>query len=498
MNKIMAVVLSFALLVSSLSLLGSSVSAAAEFTLTSDTSVQKSQLQAYSDLKAMFSADPVDLEAVKAKYTETVQADVKASNEAIDEKIVLILNYAIEGQLNTGQAKQAVDKGLQWFFYSEITRLTKGVAKDALKAGDQATAKAALEQAIELYAGALQGTAGKRDSYFAAHDVKTQDLLDTVIIPGLQAAVDNKEVLSFNLYRQMLDKTLIKVFHLATLKYAVEAPKQADAEKARAEVTEGYFFYMPIFDSLTKGSEADAKYIESAFASGDPSKLDAVKIKAAYAAALNGKISGYVNKTIYADMASGDLAKAQEHAMEGNMFLAAEEVLIKEKLGADAYNSAIAHGEMYLDAVKAGDVKAAELHSFGFLKVISELDGVHLKINTNKLTVDGEEKQVDAQSYINPQTSRTLVPARFIAEALGADVNYIEATKTVVITKDGVKTELVVGSNVVLQNAQVKESLQLDQPVVVKDARSFIPLRAVAELFGNKVFYSNYEVVIVK
>jgi hypothetical protein len=498
MRKIAAIVLSLALLVSSLSFVGASAFAETPFNLTSDTSVQQNQLKAFENLKSMFSANPVDLAAVKAKYQETLQADVKESSAEIDEKIVLTLDAAIAGQLNAGQAKQAVDKGLQWFFYNEVTRLTKKVAKDALKANDKAAAKVALEQAIELYAGALQGTAGKRDSYFAQYDVKTQDLLDTIVIPGLQAAVEKNDILAFNLYRQMLDKTLIKVFHLATLKYAVEAPKQADAEKARAGVTEGYFFYMPIYGSLTKGSKADAEYIANVFASGDASKLDAVKIKASYAAALNGKISGYVLKTINTDMAKGDLATAQEHAMEGNMFLAAEEVLIKEKLGVAVYNSASDHAEMYFNAVKAGDAQAAQVYAFGFLKIMSELDGVHFTVGNKQLTVNGEAKEVDAPSYINPQTSRTLVPTRFIAEALGADVQYVKATKTIIINKNGVKTELVVDSSVVLQDGKVNESIQLDQPVVVKDARSFIPLRAVAELFGNKVFYLKGEVVIVK
>jgi hypothetical protein len=498
MKKLVAIVLSMALLFGNFGVIGGTVQAVGEVANTSDTTVQKDQLKSFNDLKAMFSATPVDLAAVKKKYQETFQVFVTAADATIDEKITLTLDAAIAGQLNEGQAKQAIDKGLQWFFYTEVTRLTKTVAQDALKANKKEEAKVALDQAVELYLGALQGTAGKRDSYFAKYNVTTQDLLDTVVIPGLQAAVEKNDLLSFNLFRQMLDKTLIKVFHLATLKYAVEAPIQKDKEKGRAEVTEGYFFYMPIFGSLSKGSKIDAEYIEKSFASGDPSKLDAVKIKAAYAAALNGKISGYVLKTINTDMKNGDLAKAQEHAMEGNMFLAAEEVLIKEKLGVEAYESATKHAEMYFNEVKDGNAKQAQVHAQVFLKILAELDGVHFKINSKQLTVDGEVKDVQAASYINPQTSRTLVPTRFIAEALGADVQYVSATKTVVITKDGVTTELVVGSSAVVQGGKVNESIALDQPVVVKDAFSFIPLRAVVELFGNKVFYLNQEVVIVK
>jgi hypothetical protein len=491
MRKIIALILSLTLVLGTVS----AVSANAQFNITTDTSVQQGQIAAFNELKAMFAADAA-LTDIKQKYIDAMQSSVTAVNSDIDQKIIFTLDAAIAGQLNQGQAKQAIDKGLQWYFYSSITNLTKSEAKNALIKGDQAKASAALDQAIELYAGALQGTAGKRDKGFVAYDVKTQDLLDNVIIPGLQKAVSDNDIVSYNLYRQMLDKTLIKMFHLATLQYAEKAPKTEDPEKAKAQVTEGYFFFMPIFKSLQSVSKKNADFIEQSFANGDPSKLDVKAIKAAYAGALNAKIAGYVNKTIFTDLAKGDLAKAQEHAMEGNMFLAAEEVLIKEQLGVEDYQSASAHAEMYFAAVKAGNADEAMVHAFSVLKIIAKLDGVHFKLNTKALTVNGAEKFVAAPSFINPETNRTLVPTRFIAEALGAQVDYVETTKTVIITKDGVKTELQVGSDNIVQNGEKVEKLTLDQPVIIKDDYSYIPLRAVAELLGSKVFFSNYEIVI--
>lgn len=494
MRKMIVIILSLALLFGTASF----VSAESQFNLKTDTTAQKNQIKAFNELKAMFDAKPPVLADVKQKYVDTLQKDVIAADPEIDNKIIFTLDAAIAGKLNADQAKQAVDKGLQWFFYAAITNLTKVEAKNALVKSDKEKAQAALDRAIELYAGSLQGTAGKRDSGFSQYDVKTKDLLDTVIIPGLQTAIEKNDVLSYNLHRQMLDKTFIKIFHLATLGYAEKMPKQTDKEKARAELTEGYFFFMPIFNSLKGGSETDANFIEQSFGSGDPAKLDAKAIKAAYAAALNGKISGYVNNTIYTDMAKGDLAAAQEHAMEGNMFVAAEEVLIKEQLGTQAYNSVMAHAKMYFDSVKAGDADGALVHAFQVLKILSKLNGVHIKMNSTTLTVNGLEKSADAAPYINPETERTLVPTRFIAQALGAEVDYVKAGKTVVITKGGVKTELTVGSDVVLQNGKAIDKLKLDQSVVIKDSYSFIPLRAVAELFGNKVFFSNNEIVITK
>lgn len=342
-------------------------------TVKSDTSVQVEEIKVFEDLKAMFSADKVVIADVKAKYEETIQAKVIAINPEIDENISQTLQLAVDGALSIDQAKQAIDKGLQWYFYNQITTLTKETAKTALVDGDIATAKAALEQAIVLYQGSLQSTASKRDTYYAEYGIMTQDLLDNTIIPGLITAVDKGDVLAYNLSRQMLDKTFIKIFHLATIKYAVSAPIETDLAKAKTEVTEGYFFYMPIYNSLKEGSAEDADVILNAFASGDPSRLNSDIINNAFIAVIHGKITGYINKTIDVDMTEGNLDTAQEHAMEGNMFVAILEVLIKKQLGNEAYTTIQNVGSEYLAAVKAGNITAAKKHSSEILEIISSL-----------------------------------------------------------------------------------------------------------------------------
>jgi hypothetical protein len=492
MRKVISAILSSILVFS----LIAGTASAATFTLTSDTSVQLAELKAFNDLKAMFTADTVDLAAIKAKYEETMQAKVAAINPEIDTKITFTLKAAIDGTLSAGQAKQAIDKGLQWYFYSQITVLTKEKAKAALVAGDKATAKIALEQAIELYQGSLQGTAQKRDDYYKDLGVMTQDALDTIAIPGMLAAVESGDVLAYNVSRQIFDKTIIKVFALAAMKYAVSA-SAADAAKAKIEMTEGYFFYMPIFNSLNGGSATDAKFIADAFASGDVNKLNSDEINDAFAAAFNGKISGYFNKTIDVDMAKGNLNAAIEHAMEGNMFLEAEEVLIKKKLGTEAYVAVKAEATQYYNAVKANDVTAAKLHSFNILKVITQLNGVHTQVDSNVLTVNGTATTADAKSYINASTSRTLVPVRFITQAVGADIAWDGNTKTVTITHDGVEIKIVLGQTTIVKDGVVLE-YQLDQPVTIKDNYSFVPVRAITEILGYKVFYQAGEIIIVR
>lgn len=50
----------------------------------------------------------------------------------------------------------------------------------------------------------------------------------------------------------------------------------------------------------------------------------------------------------------------------------------------------------------------------------------------------------DAQPYIDGN-NRTLIPVRFVTEAMGADVSWNGATRTAVIEKDGTKVEITIG-----------------------------------------------------
>lgn len=112
-----------------------------------------------------------------------------------------------------------------------------------------------------------------------------------------------------------------------------------------------------------------------------------------------------------------------------------------------------------------------------------------------KLWVDGRYVEADSNPYI--EDSRTLVPIRFIAEALGYNVDWENATRTVVID-DGV--------NVITMQIESKAAsfngrpIQLNKEPAIRDGRTFIPVRDVAETLGKYVDWDdqNYTVVIGK
>ncbi len=92
----------------------------------------------------------------------------------------------------------------------------------------------------------------------------------------------------------------------------------------------------------------------------------------------------------------------------------------------------------------------------------------------------------DVAPYI--KNSRTYVPIRFIAEELGFDVKWDAKTKKVTMTDGKSTVELTIGSKTMLVNGK---KVKLDAPAEIKDQRTFVPLRAIAEAFGKKVEYSN-------
>ncbi|MGO1581268.1 MAG: copper amine oxidase N-terminal domain-containing protein [Peptoniphilaceae bacterium] len=103
--------------------------------------------------------------------------------------------------------------------------------------------------------------------------------------------------------------------------------------------------------------------------------------------------------------------------------------------------------------------------------------------NDIKIMVNAKEVTMEVKPYI--ENGRTMVPVRFISEALGLKVDWKADTKTVVVGENVGKIELQIGK------VEIKKSdgsiLKLDSPAVIKDSRTFVPLRAIAEISGAKV-----------
>jgi len=79
---------------------------------------------------------------------------------------------------------------------------------------------------------------------------------------------------------------------------------------------------------------------------------------------------------------------------------------------------------------------------------------------------------------------RTLVPLRAIFEALGASVEWDQATKTVTSSMDDVTVKLTIGDNTLYRNG---EGVTLDVAAQILNGRTMVPARAIAEAYGVDV-----------
>ncbi len=110
-------------------------------------------------------------------------------------------------------------------------------------------------------------------------------------------------------------------------------------------------------------------------------------------------------------------------------------------------------------------------------KIKTEEDHILLWIGKKKALVFGEEKTNDVAPVI--RNDRTMLPARFVAEALGAKVTWSEdAPDKVVIEKDDIEIIIYIGKDYALVNG---EEVLLDSPAFIENDRTYTPIRFISE-----------------
>ena len=114
-------------------------------------------------------------------------------------------------------------------------------------------------------------------------------------------------------------------------------------------------------------------------------------------------------------------------------------------------------------------------------KILSVKGGENVIISLNGLNITFP---YDAQPYID-DSGRTQIPVRVVAELLSCGVVWNDETKTAVITnKNGDIVKITINSNVLTKNS---EKIEMDTAAIIKDERTYIPVRFVAEAMGLTV-----------
>ena len=111
---------------------------------------------------------------------------------------------------------------------------------------------------------------------------------------------------------------------------------------------------------------------------------------------------------------------------------------------------------------------------------------IKMKINDVNYSINGEGKKMDAKPFI--KNDRTLVPLRFIVEAIGGEVNWDNDNRIVTVNSKGKNIELPIDSKTIKIDGK---DVNIDQAAIIKGDRTFVPIRFIAENLDMVVNYIN-------
>jgi len=125
---------------------------------------------------------------------------------------------------------------------------------------------------------------------------------------------------------------------------------------------------------------------------------------------------------------------------------------------------------------------------FGFAPVKADEEAlIQLTIGSTKAYVNFKEVTLDQPPII--ENGRTLVPFRFIGEALGAFVDWNSADKTASYVLEDTNIVLKIGSTIAIVNGK---EYKLDvPPKILPSGRTVVPVRFIAEAIGAKVNWNS-------
>ncbi len=103
-----------------------------------------------------------------------------------------------------------------------------------------------------------------------------------------------------------------------------------------------------------------------------------------------------------------------------------------------------------------------------------------------QILLNGDELITGIPYFI--EGGRTLVPARFFGEAMGAAVSWHSSAKTISVALDDIFLEMAIGGKTALLNGS---PVALETPVRLLENRAYLPLRFIAESLGADVSWNS-------
>ena len=117
---------------------------------------------------------------------------------------------------------------------------------------------------------------------------------------------------------------------------------------------------------------------------------------------------------------------------------------------------------------------------------------IQLQIGSKKVSINGEEKQLQAAPEI--KKGKTFVPVRFLAEAFGANVNWISSRKEIQITYQDIYITLWLDQSIITIESlsdfsKIPVTKFLETPPYLSSGVTLVPLRFITEEWKTEVVW---------
>ena len=313
--------------------------------------------EAVDELNKAKEGQKVDYDKVIDLYKNNLQSLVQARdgefNETADQQITAALEAGKNGSMDGVVVKQIFDKVMQKNFFYTVRHEFNEITENW---DNKEKVQEEIKEAKEFYA-ILKPTVEKRDT---AYNTTLVAKIDGGFAE-IEKAVNANDQLGFQLGKQVVDKTLMKTFYLATGAkpngYATKIEKESDPKNAKVMQAEGWGFYQSVNSYIEKNAKEESVILQKQFDL-------ATDVKSVKAEVVN---DAYVRA--FAKIAIHEYEESQENwgkdkavitALEGALFIDMIDTDLKEILGEKGLTTLNEQATNYYEAVKAKDKTKAD------------------------------------------------------------------------------------------------------------------------------------------
>lgn len=106
---------------------------------------------------------------------------------------------------------------------------------------------------------------------------------------------------------------------------------------------------------------------------------------------------------------------------------------------------------------------------------------IRIPLNSKLVFLNGQEMTLESPPAYVDNNSITMVPLGLITDIIGAKVEWVPETKTIIISQDKIEIKLQINNYVAIVNLTEQ---QLVSPPQIKEERAFVPLKFIAQTLG--------------